>query len=42
MMKERKNEYKEKRDKEKYVWEKKNIWVYKNKIKWTPRFSKVH
>jgi hypothetical protein len=20
----------------------KNIWVYKNKIKWTPQFSKVH
>jgi hypothetical protein len=41
MMKEGKNEYKEKRGKEKKnMCEKIKIWVYKNKIKWTPRFSK--
>jgi hypothetical protein len=45
MMKEekKKNEYKEKKKDKKYVWEKrKNIWVHKIKIKWTPRFSNVH
>jgi hypothetical protein len=43
--KKEKNEYKEKKKRlKKYMYEnrEKNMWVYKNKIKWTARFSKVH
>jgi hypothetical protein len=45
--KKRKNEKEKKERKKKhiYVWKKKKIYEYvwyKNKIKWTPRFSKVH
>jgi hypothetical protein len=45
MMKEGENVYKEKRERDKETKEKicmRKKWVYKNKIKSIPRFSKVH